>query len=91
LVYLFARWAIEAQVYYLVALSFHLPIPYTQSVMIMVRASLAALVPSSPGYVGVFEWTVTTIVAGFAIDRSAALAYAVTAHLALLLPITLLG
>lgn len=91
LVYSFASWAIEAQVYFFVAQSFHLPISYAQSVFIMVCAALVVLVPSSPGYVGVFEWTVTTVLVGFAIDRNAAVAYAVACHLALLLPITLLG
>jgi len=61
------------------------------SMLKVAALSLAVLVPSSPGYVGVFEWAVTTVAASFAIERSSAVAFAVAAHLALLLPITLLG
>ena len=47
--------------------------------------------PSSPGFVGVFEAAIVVSLGFYGIDRETALAYAVTYHATTFVPITLLG
>jgi hypothetical protein len=48
-------------------------------------------VPSTPGYVGVFEAPIIAVLALYEVDRTLAATYAITYHVATFLPITLLG
>lgn len=55
-------------------------------------ANMATLIPSSPGYIGQFEYGVKLVLNGaVGIDESQALAYALLVHAALYFPITILG
>ena len=55
-------------------------------------ANLATLIPSTPGYIGVFESGVVLVVNGIlGIEREVALSYAIVVHAALYFPITLWG
>lgn len=48
-------------------------------------------VPSSPGYVGVYDYIVVQSLALFDVGREAALSYAVVLHLFGFVPVSLLG
>lgn len=48
-------------------------------------------VPSTPGFVGVFEFVITTVLALYGVPHDRALAFAVTYHVTTFVPITLLG
>jgi uncharacterized protein (TIRG00374 family) len=89
-------WLFEAGMYWTIARGFGgaleaaLGVPAT--LMTTGVANLATLIPSSPGYVGPFEAAIVLVVNGaLNVDRSVALSYAIVVHVALWLPITVLG
>lgn len=85
-------WLLEASVYLMIAQAFGMDISPFGVLMITAVANLATLIPSSPGYVGAFEYGVVLVVAGpLGFDRELALSYAVVLHAVLYLPVTLLG
>ena len=85
-------WTLEASMYLLIAEAFGMDISPFGILMITAVANLATLIPSSPGYVGAFEYGVILVVAGpLGFGRELALSYAVVVHAALYLPVTLLG
>jgi uncharacterized membrane protein YbhN (UPF0104 family) len=47
--------------------------------------------PSSPGYVGVFEAPIILLLGLYQVDKNLAAAYALTYHVTTFIPITLLG
>jgi uncharacterized membrane protein YbhN (UPF0104 family) len=48
-------------------------------------------VPSSPGFIGVFEAAIVVALALYSVPQETAVAYALTYHAATFLPITVLG
>ncbi|HLT21451.1 MAG TPA: lysylphosphatidylglycerol synthase transmembrane domain-containing protein [Thermomicrobiales bacterium] len=85
-------WLLEASMYLMIAEAFGLDISPLGILMVTAVANLATLIPSSPGYVGAFEYGVILVVAGaLGFGRELALSYAVVVHAALYLPVTLLG
>src|SRR5262249_9404231 len=54
-------------------------------------ANLGTLIPSSPGYIGVFDFLGRSVLGQFGIPATTALAYVLVVHAALVLPVTLLG
>ena len=54
-------------------------------------ANLGTLVPSSPGYVGVFHYLVQQVLTQAGVRLGQATVYAVLVHAALIVPVTLLG
>jgi uncharacterized protein (TIRG00374 family) len=84
-------WLCEAVMYYLVGLGFSLDLGFAGYVLVTAVANLGTMIPSSPGYVGTFEALVTYTLHGFNISADLAISYTVVLHVALLVPITLLG
>jgi uncharacterized protein (TIRG00374 family) len=85
-------WLLEASMYLMIAQAFSMEISAFGILMITAVANLATLIPSSPGYVGAFEYGVILVVAGpLGFPRELALSYAVVVHAALYLPVTLVG
>ncbi len=57
------------------------PLPLQAAFLVMTVTSLAVVVPSSPGYIGVFHFgTQVTLSTVFGVDKSAALSYAFVMH-----------
>ncbi|MFZ5921605.1 MAG: lysylphosphatidylglycerol synthase transmembrane domain-containing protein [Chloroflexota bacterium] len=54
-------------------------------------ANLATTIPSAPGYVGTWEKVTEAVLTAYGVPKAVALGYAVVLHVALWLPITLLG
>ncbi|HYZ76891.1 MAG TPA: lysylphosphatidylglycerol synthase transmembrane domain-containing protein [Gaiellaceae bacterium] len=71
--------------------AFHLRLGFGVAVLVVGAANLTLLVPASPGGVGVFEAAVVGVLAGFSVDRSAALSYAVALHGLNFFPYVLVG
>jgi len=74
-------WTFEGTTFYLGAKALNLPISYPQAYLTLVIVALGLMVPSSPAFVGVYEYFCVTALALFAIDKSFALSYAVLLHL----------
>jgi uncharacterized protein (TIRG00374 family) len=91
-----AAWLCEASMYYLVAVGFGGSVRevmgFGATLMTTGVANMATLIPSSPGYIGQFEFGVRMVLSGaLGVPQSEALAYAILVHAALYFPITLLG
>jgi uncharacterized protein (TIRG00374 family) len=86
-----AAWLCEATMYYIISLGFGLNLPIPAYVLTTAVANLGAMVPAAPGYVGTFEAFALLALMLFSPDRGTAGAYVVVVHVALLVPITLLG
>ena len=69
----------------------HIHTPMAVAVLLTCTTNLAMLLPSSPGYVGVFHAAATLTMMPFHVEPSAALSFAILAHLVNVLPVSILG
>ncbi|MDI3382362.1 lysylphosphatidylglycerol synthase transmembrane domain-containing protein [Xenophilus aerolatus] len=86
-----AIWLGEATLFYCLLLGFGLKATFLAGLIIMALATLATLVPSSPGYIGPFHLAAfagMTLVGG---TTEQGASFALIAHLSLWLPTTLAG
>ncbi|MBM3143388.1 MAG: flippase-like domain-containing protein [Chloroflexi bacterium] len=81
LVSLVASWAIAISIQFLVLRAFYPEARMLYAVTVQGVSALGVAVPSSPGYIGVFEAAVVGALALFDIPTSTAFAYALTLHL----------
>jgi hypothetical protein len=84
-------WTAEATMYLLLGLGFALPVGPNAYLLTTAVANIGGMLPSSPGYVGTFEWFAMTALSAFGLQSDAALSYVLALHALLLLPVTLLG
>jgi uncharacterized protein (TIRG00374 family) len=89
-------WLFEATMYFMIARGFGFEIRSVMGVgetlLTTGVANLATLVPSSPGYVGPFEYGVQIVVNGaLGVPKEIALSYAIVVHATLYFPITVWG
>jgi glycosyltransferase 2 family protein len=85
-------WSCEAAMYWIIALAFDLQIGWPAALLATAVANLFTLLPSSPGYVGIFEAGVLLVLVGLlGRDQATALSFALVLHAALWLPVTALG
>jgi uncharacterized protein (TIRG00374 family) len=74
-------WLLGGLQYWFVMFAFHLDLPYSAAVFVLCGTAIFAILPSSPGYVGVFHLAVKltlAIVAG--IPPAIAVSYAIVLH-----------
>lgn len=89
-------WLLEASTYFVIARGFGAEIRDVlglgETLLTTGVANLATLVPSSPGYVGPFEYGVQLVVNGaLRVPREMAISYAIVVHATLYFPITIWG
>ena len=89
-------WSLEASTYYTIAQGFGPQISDLmgagEALLTTGVANLATLVPSSPGYVGPFEYGVQLVISGaLGVPREVALSFAIVVHATLYFPITIWG
>jgi uncharacterized protein (TIRG00374 family) len=87
----FLSWGIEAFVYWLVSFAFNLNVGYPVMLLVVGVVNLAGLIPASPGQIGVFEFFVGLVLVAVGVDETLATAYALTVHVVIWLPVTLVG
>ncbi|NWJ98796.1 MAG: flippase-like domain-containing protein [Chloroflexi bacterium] len=86
-------WLCEAAMYWMVALAFTgLNLTWQAVIMTLAVANLFTLVPSTPGYVGPFDFAANKVlVSVFLVNRELASSYVILLHAALYFPVTLWG
>jgi uncharacterized membrane protein YbhN (UPF0104 family) len=84
-------WLLEAGMYFVLMFAFAFEPSALLAMLTTAVANLGTLVPSSPGYVGVFDFIGRSVLAQFGVPSEAALAYVLVVHAALVVPVTLLG
>ena len=84
-------WAVNALSFQLLFPAFGINVGYAGAVILQSVIVFGIAVPSSPGFVGVFEAAIVVALALYGVEQERAVAYALTYHAATFLPITLMG
>ena len=84
-------WLLETVKYWFVMHAFSFTVSFFALMLLNGIANLATTIPSAPGYVGTWEKVTEAVLTAYGIEKGIALGYAVVLHIALWLPITLLG
>ncbi len=85
-------WLCETAMYFVIAFGFDLALPFPAFLLATAFANLATIMPSTPGYVGVFDAAIVyTLTQLFSVESNLATSYTLVLHAALYLPVTLLG
>ncbi len=84
-------WAFEGGMYASVAAALHAGAAAGGPWFALSTGTLATLLPSSPGYVGTFDYFAMLGLVAYGASRAAAAAFAVLVHATLWLPVTLAG
>ncbi len=77
--------------YWLLGIGFGLSAGPPAYLLTTAVANLAGMVPSMPGYVGTFDLPAQQTLGLFGVSAETALSYVLVLHVALLVPVTLLG
>lgn len=84
-------WLLEGTVFLLAARSMQIETALPGPYFAMVTATLGTMVPSTPGYVGTFDYFAILGLEAFGAQPTAAAAFALLVHLLLWLPVTCAG
>jgi uncharacterized protein (TIRG00374 family) len=84
-------WLLALIQFHSVILAFDLQVPVAATVFIMCVTALGMTVPSSPGYIGVWEYIIVLGLSIFGVDKSHALSYALVLHFSVYATTTLMG
>lgn len=91
LLWSFALWLVSAGGFYIMFSAFGIPVNFAGALLMQGLIMVGIALPSTPGYVGAFEFPIIALLTLYGVDRSLAAAYALTFHVTTFLPITLLG
>ena len=83
-------WLCEGSMYYILSFSFDLGQPFHVLLLMNAVANLALFIPT-PGGIGPFDYFSKKILVFFNVTAATATAYVTTLHVALLIPVILLG
>lgn len=74
-------WIASAFTFYFMLLGCHIThIPFIGSVFILIVVAIGIAVPSSPGYVGTFQYFIILALSVFNVDKTTALSYSIVLH-----------
>ncbi len=90
-IFSYASWMLEASTYWIVSFAFNLNVSYSVMLLVVGVVNLAGLIPASPGQFGVYEYFVSLALGAVGIAKTEATAFALTVHLVIWLPVTLVG
>lgn len=86
-------WLLETAKYWIVMHAFPFPTPVSFFTLMLMNGivNLATTIPSAPGYVGTFDAPGIAVLSAYGVPQAIAASYTLVLHVALWLPITLLG
>jgi hypothetical protein len=84
-------WLTETGKYWFVMHAFPFEVPFSVLMLMTAVVNLFTTIPSTPGYVGTFDAPGIAILSQFGVPHALAASYTIVLHIALWLPITLLG
>ena len=84
-------WIVNASAFYVAFLAFDFQLPFTAALIVQGALMIGIAVPSTPGYVMVFETAIYGVLLLYGIDKDHGLAYGLLYHVATFIPITCLG
>ena len=68
-----------------------MPAPPTAALLVLCTTALGMVIPSSPGYIGVYEYIVVLALSLFGVEREMALSYGLVLHGVIYVGQSLLG
>ena len=86
-----AIWLIDALVAVCVARALNLRMAFPEALVLLAALGLASAAPSTPGYVGVYQFVAVTILAPFGFSRNQSLIYILTFQAVCYVVVLLLG
>jgi uncharacterized protein (TIRG00374 family) len=84
-------WLLETGKYWFVMHAFSFSVSFFALMLMNGIVNLATTIPSAPGYIGTFDAPGIAVLTAYGVDHSVAAGYTLVLHVALWLPITLLG
>jgi uncharacterized protein (TIRG00374 family) len=84
-------WLLETGKYWFVMHAFDFNVSFFALMLMNGIVNLATTIPSAPGYIGTFDAPGIAVLAAYGVDQATAAGYTLVLHVALWLPITLLG
>lgn len=84
-------WLANALVLWSVVRAFHLDAPFSAGILGNSVVSLGMTVPSTPGYLGVFDYLIVVTLGLYGIHKTPALAAALIFHAIAFVPVTIIG
>jgi uncharacterized protein (TIRG00374 family) len=84
-------WLLETGKYWFVMHAFDFTVSFFALMLMNGIVNLATTIPSAPGYIGTFDAPGIAVLSAYGIDQATAAGYTITLHVALWVPITLLG
>ncbi len=84
-------WLFETGKYWFVMHAFPFQVNFFALMLMNGIVNLATTIPSAPGYIGTFDAPGIAVLTAYGVDQAIAAGYTLTLHVALWLPITLLG
>ncbi len=84
-------WLFETGKYWFVMHAFSFEVSFFALMLMNGIVNLATTIPSAPGYVGTFDAPGIAVLEAYSVSRAVAAGYTLVLHVALWLPITLLG
>jgi uncharacterized protein (TIRG00374 family) len=84
-------WLLETGKYWFVMHAFPFEVSFFALMLMNGIVNLATTIPSAPGYIGTFDAPGIAVLVAFGVDQATAAGYTLVLHVALWLPVTLLG
>lgn len=84
-------WLLETGKYWFVMHAFDFEVSFFALMLMNGIVNLATTIPSAPGYIGTFDAPGIAVLTAYGVSQASAAGYTLTLHVALWLPITLLG
>ena len=84
-------WLLETAKYWFVMHAFDFSVSFFALMLMNGIVNLATTIPSAPGYIGTFDAPGIAVLVAYGVDQATAVGYTLVLHVALWLPITLLG
>jgi uncharacterized protein (TIRG00374 family) len=84
-------WLLETGKYWFVMHAFDFSVSFFALMLMNGIVNLATTIPSAPGYIGTFDAPGIAVLVAYGVDQATAAGYTLVLHVALWLPITLLG
>lgn len=91
LFYSISVWVVYAILTFLVFIAFHFKLPLYAPFLFIVILTFGVLIPSSPGFIGTFQFFCVTGLAFWGIKESDALGFSLVYHASQYFPVTFLG
>jgi glycosyltransferase 2 family protein len=84
-------WLLETGKYWFVMHSFNFSVSFFALMLMNGIVNLIGILPAAPGYIGTFDASGIAVLVAYGIDKGIAAGYTIVLHVALWLPITLVG